>query len=306
MILDDNDVDQIDVDIGADVIGKFLIADYHGETTSPPRHAVDFGDGRIVFTTGGVGQTVGFRAYETFTSEFRTVEDQVVAVWDTKTCRLNAVCIGQRLGALRTGLLGGLAVHHLAPPNATRCGLIGTGLQAEMQLRGILARRELEEVHVFSRSHANRESFAQRVRRFASLNVVLFERAEDALVGCEIAVLATDATQPVIDPDALQDTPHITTVGPKLVGSHELPLEVVKERMIASDSPQQIRDLGTRHMLHGHPKCDAITHLGQVLARKELTQTKKTLFLSAGLAGTEVALLAAAVDGAMLDKSTTS
>ncbi|MEP3277503.1 MAG: hypothetical protein ABJN26_14915 [Stappiaceae bacterium] len=61
-----------------------------------------------------------------------------------------------------------------------------------------------------------------------------------------------------------------------------------------SDSPQQIASQGKSHFLADTSAWNKIEHLGSVLEAENADLTdKRTLFLSAGLSGTEVALLAA-------------
>ena len=66
----------------------------------------------------------GFRAYETFPEPALEKDDQLTAVWDRATRRLClASRIGERLGALRTGALGGVAIDRMAPANVGKaCG----------------------------------------------------------------------------------------------------------------------------------------------------------------------------------------
>jgi ornithine cyclodeaminase len=244
-----------------------------------------------MFTTGGFGKVAGFRAYETFKSSKRATEEQIVAAWDTETCMLKGVCVGTRLGAVRTGVLGGIAVAALTLPTASTCALIGCGLQAETQLLGILALRPLKEVRVYCRHKASRGAFAQRVSGKAQVTIIACDSAEDAIEGADIVVLATNASTPVVGATTLFQAAHITTVGPKFQASHELPLDVVAGRLIVSDSPQQIRDQGKRHMLSGHPCANNIRHLGQILSRGRPAKPAQSLYLSAGLAGTEIVAL---------------
>lgn len=153
-MLTDDDIARIPIGAFIAAITDFVVADFEGRTTAPPRQSVDFHTGKIVFTTGGHGRLAGFRAYESFASHQRTAEQQIVAAWDTQTCVLKGVYVGTRLGGIRTGVLGAIAVAALAPASATICALIGTGLQAETQLLGILSRQPLAQVRVYS--HAKR------------------------------------------------------------------------------------------------------------------------------------------------------
>jgi ornithine cyclodeaminase len=294
-ILRDADIECVPIKAFVDAISEFLVADFHGRATTPPRQSVHFPQGGIAFTSGGFGNVAGFRAYETFQSRQRVAEDQIVAAWDTNTCSLIGVCIGPKLGAIRTGVLGGIAVNALAPASVSTCALIGTGLQAEMQLRAILALRKFSEVRVYSRQEAHRNAFAERLAAETSTQVVPCTSPEGAASHADIVVLATNSNAPVIDAGALQEAAHITTVGPKTKNAHELPLAAAAGRLVVSDSPQQIQAQGERHMLAGHPCSSNIRHLGEILNSGCSQEPKRSLYLSAGLAGTEVVALAAAL-----------
>lgn len=294
-ILHDADIERIQVATFVDAISEFLVADFEGRATSPPRQRVDFPAGSIAFTSGGLGHWAGFRAYEAFNSPRRVANSQITAVWDTDSCALKGVCFGSRLGAIRTGVLGGIAVDALAPSSVSTCAVIGTGLQAETQVLGMLARRRLAEVRVYSRKQAHRNAFADRLRAATPTRIVAFDSPEDAVSHADIVVLATDSGVPVIDAAALDGAVHITTVGPKFRDAHELPLAAAAGRLIVSDSPQQIRDQGQRHMLFGRPCSSEIRHLGEMLALGRPHEPSRSLYLSAGLAGTEVVALATAL-----------
>jgi alanine dehydrogenase len=276
-------------------IAAFVVADFQGTTTAPPRHAVDFPEGKLVFTAGGYRNIAGVRIYETFRSALRAGEDQAVLAWNTDTCLLEGAYFGTRLGALRTGALGGLAVDALTSPSIASCAVIGSGTQAETQLLGILACRELNEIRIHSRRMENRERLAKRLREITSARVDTFVDAAEALTGAEIAVLATTAESPVVEADWLRDAKHVTTVGPKFKNAHELPIAALAERILVSDSPQQIRGHHERHMLFAHPRRDEIRHLGESLSAPRAANLPPSLYLSTGLAGTEVVALQAAI-----------
>lgn len=295
-ILRDADIKRVPIKAFVDAISKFVVADFEGRATTPPRQSVHFPQGRIAFTSGGLGNLAGFRAYETFQSRERVTEDQIVAVWDTTTCSLLAVCLGTSLGAIRTGVLGAIAVHALAPSSISTCALIGTGLQAEAQLRAILALRQLTEVRVYSKQEAHRSAFAERLATATATRAVPCRTPEDAASGADIVVLATNSNAPVVEADALEGALHITTVGPKFANAHELPLAAAAGRLIVSDSPQQIRVQGQQHMFYGQPCVGEIQHLGKILSAGRPQEPVRSLYLSAGLAGTEVVALAAALN----------
>ncbi len=255
--------------------------DAKGRLFAPPRLAAELGEGRLVFTAGGNSDVVGFRAYETFPA---SQQDQLVAVWHPQTGKLAGVVVGELLGALRTGALGGVAVDRLAPSDASRCAVIGTGLQARTQLMACAEVRQLTEVRVYSRNDARRRAFAAEMADLLGISARPADSAAEAIDGAEIALIATSSGQPVVSAEALAEVAHVTTVGPKFVGHHEMPLEAVEGAdVVASDSPQQIHAHGKSHFLHGSSVWPRIEHLGKLGSGKG-----RSVFLSAGLAGTEV------------------
>lgn len=296
-VLTDAQIEQVPMGSIMPAVREHLIADAQGKAVSPARHHVSFENGQIVFTIGGSQSLAGFRAYETFSSPDRSGEDQIVAVWDRENCRLKGIAIGSRLGELRTGALGGIAIDVLASRTAGICGVIGAGKQAETQVLAATTVRQFEAVRVFSRDPVSRAAFADKMSAAAAANVMPVATARDCVEGADVVILATNSKAPVIAADWILPTAHVTTLGPKARQGHELPMELAaRAAVIASDSPQQIAAHGAQHMLHGTRDWDRIVHLGDLAPAFDPDAARgMTLYLSAGLAGSEVAALDAAL-----------
>ncbi|MAW60509.1 MAG: ornithine cyclodeaminase [Planctomycetes bacterium] len=128
--------------------------------------------------------------------------DGIVSLFDAETGQLRALLEGKTLTARRTGAVSGLAIRHLAAPDAKTLGLIGVGAQAVEQLRHALAVRALERVMLYSRTRAESAAFAERFAEEAP--GVEFELAKDAgalLDQSEIVLTATTARSPVLPDD---------------------------------------------------------------------------------------------------------
>ena len=300
-VLSDRDIDRVPFSIILEAVRAHILEDFRGETISPPRHVVEFGDGGIVFTVGGNAEFAGFRAYETFQKPALEKDDQLTAVWDRRTRRLSGIALGERLGALRTGALGGVAIDRMAPAVVRKFAVIGTGLQAETQLIAAVSVRAFSGIAVFSRSREKAGAFATRMSAALGVAVKVAESVEQAVNDADVVILATTSSTPVVETGWLKAGAHVNTLGPKKKSAHELPLEIAEgAAIIASDSPQQIAAMGAEHMLHGHSAYARILHLGDPKVLKE-RRLGFSLFLSAGLAGSEVAALAAVLkylDGA--------
>lgn len=284
-VLNDSDIEAAaDMTSLINICDAAVVAAASDEMTAPARHAVDFGAGQLVFTTGGNEQAVGFRAYDTFPN---SKQDQVVAVWHPNSGQLAGVIVGELLGAIRTGALGGVGVNRLAAPDATTCAVIGTGVQARTQLLACAAVRDLSQVRVFSRNEHNRQAFAREMSARIEVEIQPVASAPEAAGDAEIVLLATSSGVPVVSLDDLAADVHVSTVGPKLKGYCELGPDVVDAaQLVATDSPQQIESQGERHFLHESKAWDRIAHLGTIDSRPDGVQ--RTVFLSAGLAGSEV------------------
>lgn len=293
-ILTEAELNKVPMSILVEAVRAQIVADAEGRVVAPPRHHVDFGAGGLTFTCGGNDELAGFRVYDTFPKPDGMDEDQVVIAFDRAHAKLKGLFIGERLGALRTGCLGGVAAALMTPEEPIKkLGLIGTGVQAETQLLAIAAVRKIEQVFTFSRNAEKRLAFAQRMAAQLSIPVHAADDAQTAVEGADFVVLATNSAEPVIKTEWLATGAHINTLGPKFKDRHELPLDILQRvRTCASDSPQQIAAQGENHMFHGQAL--NIQHLGAY--QDERRAGDLSLFLSAGLAGTEVALLSAAID----------
>ena len=131
-----------------------------GTLVAPPRFRVEAPKGALVFTAGaatGAEQAIGFRVYDTFPSSASTDQTQLVAVFDSETGWFKGVVIGGAIGAMRTGAIGGVAVKHMARPDARVLAVVGAGLQARTQLRAAMAVRTFEQVFITSRTRSSAE-----------------------------------------------------------------------------------------------------------------------------------------------------
>lgn len=294
-ILTDDDLQSVDIMCGAQALREFLKTAHRGLANSPPRSAIDLEPDILAITAGSDQKNFGFRAYSYREGLKGDKEDQIVACWDRKTHRLTALAIGERLGAWRTGILGALGYEALTAQNRGICGIIGTGLQAYTQARAIAALAKPDEFIVFSRNAERRAAFAKRLEVDTGIKASASKDAKTLVKKSEALIVVTNSSEPVFEVGWLAQCSHVTTVGPKSTAHHETPVEIASwADVVVSDSPQQIISEGSGHFLADAGHLANIVHLGSMLGVKnEDLSRKRTLFLSAGLSGTEVALLAA-------------
>ncbi len=267
-----------------------------GTLRSPPRFGLDVEEGSLVFTAGAAEAlgAMGFRVYQTVAED-----DQLVASFDTGTGALEGVVIGTRLGAVRTGAIGGVAVDHLAREDARTLGVLGSGRQARTQVEAAATVRTFDEARVFSPTREHRDAFAREMSRGMEFEAVA--SAEEAVSGADVLIVATSSTEPTFDPDWLEPGVHVTTLGPKFEGASEIdPSLPARCDSIVTDSLAQVDGYDRPYVVSGAER-ERTVELSTVVVGEREGRTDpddRTLFCSVGLAGTEVVLARAAFEAA--------
>ena len=120
-------------------------------------------------------------------------------LYNTETGKLDAVIEPGTLAWIRTGAASGVAVKHMARPDASVVGVIGTGRQAVTQIEAICAVRPVKTVKVHSRTAERREVFAAEMAKRLGVDVVPVASPDDWVRGSHIVVAITSAREPVFD-----------------------------------------------------------------------------------------------------------
>ena len=278
-LLTDADVNRFPVARAVDAMREALLLHAQGQLAAPPRlHASG-----LTFTVGATAQTFGFRAYHTRDAPH---DDQLVAVWNASG-QLEGVVAGSALGPLRTSALGAVAAEVLARQDASRLGLIGSGVQARAHALALASVRPLSRVLIYSRDQQHRERLAAELRE-RGLPAQAAENAEQVCAESELLTLATSSAAPVIQADWVRPGTHVCTLGPKERERHEFAPELAaRAARIVTDSPAQLGAYPGGHLLAGAK----VLPLGECLREPPPRRPQDiTLFLSVGLSGTEVLL----------------
>jgi len=109
----------------------------------------------------------------------------------------------------------------------------------------------------------------------------------------------TKSTTPVFDPSWLKPGAHVNTVGPRAQGESELDASIAgRVRVVATDSLRQLRGYATPYFLADTPWMEAMVELGDIVVGQQPGRQSPediTLFCTAGLSGTEVAVASEAL-----------
>jgi ornithine cyclodeaminase/alanine dehydrogenase-like protein (mu-crystallin family) len=124
----------------------------------------------------------------------------LVFIFDTLTGELRGIMPDGEVQRRRVGATTAVAVRHLARPGARTVGIYGSGSQAEGAAIAIAAAMPDCEMRLWSPNRNNRNALAQRLRG-QGLEIEAVESREQAAVGADVVVTATNALDRVVEPD---------------------------------------------------------------------------------------------------------
>ena len=184
------------------------------------------------------------------------------------------------LQRIRVGATSALAADRLARSDARVAGVIGAGWQAEMQIAGLRAVRELEEIRVYAPTRAKLVTLCDKVGATA------VDSAREAIEGADVVALATNAHEPVLDGAWLEPGQHVGSVQ-----GHELDDETIRRAGLVV---VRSRERATYHYAPGHAPREAqgterldgaeVVELGEVVASRagRSSPDEITLFTGGG------------------------
>ncbi|WP_036232887.1 cyclodeaminase [Marinobacterium litorale] len=123
---------------------------------------------------------------------------------------------------IRTAAAGGVAARHLAPASVQTAGILGTGVQARLQLKALLLEREVQRVRVWGRDRDKAESFAQEQAELHGIPVTVSESIEALVLESQVVITTTPAREPLIRADWLHPGMHITAMGSDAPDKNEI------------------------------------------------------------------------------------
>ena len=217
----------------------------------------------------------------------------LMIVLSSETGILQAVLLDNGyLTDVRTAAAGAVAARHLARKDAKVAGVIGTGLQARLQIEALSLVRDLERVLVWGR---DAEKTAQCVDDLAQrLNIpVEAVGAPVSLVGAsDVVVTTTPAEAPLIEAGWLHPGLHITAMGSDAEYKNELaPGVIANADLFVCDRRQQSASVGElRSAIAAGAVAEnvTVTELGEVIAGAKPGRTNAEMATVCDLTGTGV------------------
>ncbi|ADB29995.1 ornithine cyclodeaminase/mu-crystallin [Kribbella flavida DSM 17836] len=155
----------------------------------------------------------------------------VVCLHDLTDGTLLAVLDSATITAWRTGLAAALATDVLAAPGARTLGVIGTGAQAAMVVRGLTSLRPIEQLVGYDVDRPRAQDFLAAQGIAGSVA----DGPSDVAARAEIVALATWSREPLLTAADVRPGRHFTTLGADEPGKVELGADLLGGARVVVD-----------------------------------------------------------------------
>ncbi|WP_175652136.1 ornithine cyclodeaminase family protein [Pseudomonas sp. Marseille-P9899] len=198
-----------------------------GQAVQPPQQLVEFPSGKGDFINYG-GVLAQERVYGVKTSPYIVREQGALVTAWTLLMSMDSgqpllLCDAGELTTARTAATTAVAVDALAPADARRLTLIGSGPIARAHLHYVRNLRPWQDIRLYSPSLNGKSASERDALTALDPRLSLHDDAEAALVDADVILLCTSSAKPVIDPAKLSKPALITSISTNAVRAHEVP-----------------------------------------------------------------------------------
>ena len=304
LILTETEVEELlDMPSVLDAVEGILRQHAEGRATNRVRRRVALPNAGLNVMFAGAPEigALGLKAYTAARGGYRFY----TMLFDPEGGELLAIIQSDKMGQLRTGAATGVATKYLAREDANTLGIYGAGWQAESQLEGVAAARDLERVVVYSRSEGSREAFAEKMGGRLGMEIETTD-SPDEPAAQDIVVTATSSSEPVLFGEWLRPGTHVNAAGSNFLFKSEIDREVVRRASFTCVDSREELGLEAGDLMPaletGVILPEAIHELGQVIAgqvKGRRGPEDVTLFASQGLALQDIAAARVVYDRAI-------
>ncbi|MGD9109152.1 MAG: ornithine cyclodeaminase family protein [Gammaproteobacteria bacterium] len=215
----------------------------------------------------------------------------LMLLFSQKTGELISVLLDEGyLTDIRTAVAGAIAAKYLAPKDINAIGIIGTGIQARLQLKYLQLVTNCRKAIIWGRDE-NKLAAYQKELSFEGFVIHTTHDIAEVAKYSNLIVTTTPTKQPLLKLEHIRSGTHITAVGADTPDKQELESAIFsKADLIIADSILQCSERGEI----AHAIADkiitkeSIVELGQVIANKKLYKRNSSSITIADLTGVVV------------------
>jgi ornithine cyclodeaminase len=170
----------------------------------------------------------------------------LMILFSAKTGLVDALLLDNGyLTDIRTAAAGAVAARHLAPAVVETAGVLGTGVQARLQIIAAHLVRPFTKVLVWGRDAAKAEACARDIAAAIGVNARACDTAEEVVRGSQLLTTTTPARAPILQAAWLHPGLHITAMGADQAGKNEIePAAIQRADLFVCDRVSQSESVG--------------------------------------------------------------
>ncbi|MCO6185282.1 cyclodeaminase [Rhizobium sp. L1K21] len=193
---------------------------------------------------------------------------------------------------IRTAAAGAVAAKHLAPAHVETIGIMGTGVQARLQLEAALLVRPAENVLIWGRDVTKATMLAGEISEELGLVARPTHDPIHLLTQSQLVVTTTPATSPILTEAGLHPGLHITAMGSDQEGKNEIApglfaeaSKVICDRISQCELLGELRSALEAGTLQG---TEHVVEIGDIIAGKKAGRVSENDITICDLTGTGV------------------
>ena len=191
---------------------------------------------------------------------------------------------------VRTAVAGAICAKYLAPKNIEAIGIIGTGVQARMQLEYLKRVTDCKSAIVWGRSESALDQY-KTIMADSGFIIQTTMALEQVTDNCNLIITCTASEKPIIRKDHVTGNVHITAMGSDTPNKQELGSNVLsKADLVIADSRSQCEVRGEIHhaIRNNAVSMDSIAELGEIINGDRQGRTTSSEVTVADLTGVAV------------------
>lgn len=214
----------------------------------------------------------------------------MMLIFNQKTGQPTAILLDEGyLTDIRTAAAGAVAAKYFAPKKVNAIGILGTGIQAKLQLQFLQKNTPCKTVWIWGRTLKNVEEFKTELNNDFDIHIA--KTPAEIAKHCNLIVTTTPSETVLLTSAEIQPGTHITAVGSDTPHKQELESAILqKADLVIADSIAQSKSRGE---IYHAVKDEAIsvkkiTELGTAIQNPNLQRTNDTQITIVDLTGVAV------------------
>ena len=195
---------------------------------------------------------------------------------------------GAYLTDVRTAVAGAICAKYLSPKIVKSIGIVGTGLQAKMQLEYLNSIIDCKNVIVWGRRETSLLKYQSEMKN-AGFEITTTTDINDVIDNCQLIVTCTSSETPLLR--RVKPGTHITAMGSDTLTKQELVPSILTEAdLVVADSKSQCEVRGEIHqaLKSNDFSMDDVVELGDIIYGKTKGRTSNSQITIADLTGVAV------------------